>query len=173
MDLRSSETIKDSKGMDLPESCSSSKQNKRVSFSEFSTFCAYRCCWTYRTHNMSYTSADYDVFRSKASLDAQNIKVLILSNVLDAVSNGGSVILHLVQKNLLSVEQLIGIEYLVGNGPGTNTCRSDHMALVLKIQKEMKEKNVENVDKKLAQTAIWSSSKHSKLAWCKALLASI
>jgi hypothetical protein len=25
----------------------------------------------------------------------------------------------------------------------------------------------------LAQTAIWSSSKHSKLAWCKALLASI
>jgi hypothetical protein len=124
---------------------------------------------------MSYTSADYDVFRSKASLDAQNIKVLILSNVLDAVPNihGGSVILHLVQKNLLSVEQLIGIEYLVGDGPGTNKCRSDHMALVLKIQKEMKEKNEENVDKKLAQTAISSSSKHLKLAWSKALLASI
>jgi hypothetical protein len=175
MNLQSSNTSKDSEGRDLLQSWSSSNKKKRVSFSEFSTFSTYRCCWTYRTNDMSYSSADYNVFRFKASLDAQNIKVLILSNILDAASNfhAGCVILHLLQKKLLSVEQLIGIEYLVSECPGSNTCRRDHMALVLKVQQDMKEKYEEDVDMKLAQTAIWSSSKHTKLAWCKAMLSSI
>jgi hypothetical protein len=117
---------------------------------------------------MSYSAADRNRFQAEAVQEASRIHMLTSSLPVPT----GVAIYNLIENNLLSKEELIGIEHLIGQGTALPVyCeRHSHTNAVLRMQKEMQKKNVTNAEV-LAQFARTRSSKSSKRASMRALLA--
>eukprot|EP00804_Cyclotella_cryptica_P025250 CCRYP_010351-RA/>CCRYP_010351-RA protein AED:0.16 eAED:0.16 QI:166/1/1/1/0/0/2/25/165 len=156
-----------SESLTLLEEWPSSKQQKRVTFSQYSTKRIYKCSQLYRSH-MSYTCRDQKVFRDETRREGQRIQQFVS---LHSVKTG-TIIHHLIKLNLLSTEELLGIEHLISKDAAVKVLkqRHAHVELVLRVQKELRERNEENVDK-LAQCAMHSSSKSVHIARLRAALA--
>ena len=117
---------------------------------------------------MFYSSADRKAFRDEAVREGRRIQQLI------SLHSGqtGRAIYHLMKFDLLSKEDLLGIENLITKDAAGKALkeRRDHVALVLRVQKEMREMNDESVDK-LAKFLMHSSSNSVHAARLRAALA--
>ena len=117
---------------------------------------------------MFYSSADRKAFQDEAVREGRRIQHLI------SLHSGqtGRAIYHLMKFDLLSKEDLLGIENLISKDAANKALkqRHDHVALVLRVQKEMRERNQESADK-LAQFIIHSSSNSVQIARLRAALA--
>ncbi|KAL7475746.1 hypothetical protein ACHAW6_001653 [Cyclotella cf. meneghiniana] len=152
-----------------PDAVLPSKIEKRVSFSTYSRARFYKCSSSYRA-NMSYTSADCKMFRVRVAREGLRIQRLVSSC---PSTKPGSVIHDLVEQNVLSREELIGIEHLVTKDAPARLLyeRRAHTATVLKAQKEMHERNdIDKVDE-LARVAIANSSRSIQKARLRSALA--
>ena len=117
---------------------------------------------------MSYTSADQKAFRDEAAREGRRIQQLISWHSVQT----GRAIHHLIKFDLLSREELLGIENLISKDAAVKEFkqRQAHVALVLRVQKEMREMNEESVDK-LAKFVMHSSSNSVQIARLRAALA--
>ncbi|KAL3796541.1 hypothetical protein HJC23_009672 [Cyclotella cryptica] len=143
---------------------------KRVTFSTYSSARFFKCSASYRA-NMSHSSADCKLFRAEVAREGLRIQRLMSSSCSSMKT--GNVIHHLVGLNVLSMEELVGIEHLVSKGAPIRLVheRRSHAAIVLKAQSEMKQRNDITFDD-LARVAVASSSRSVQKARLRAALAS-
>jgi hypothetical protein len=78
---------------------------------------------------MSYSSSDQKAFRAQAVQDGRAIWQLISTSSLDT----GATILYLLERNIVSCEDLIGIEHMIGGSTmiAVRSVRRTHAQLVL------------------------------------------
>ena len=95
------DSIKGLKNMSL-------KPSKTVTFSEYS------CIRKYLTHEIekkkSYKSADIKMFKAQARRDASRVAELVAT----CPHKGGMAVYHLIDTGALKVEELVGIDQLIG-----------------------------------------------------------
>ncbi|KAL7480200.1 hypothetical protein ACHAW6_005902 [Cyclotella cf. meneghiniana] len=144
--------------------CSSS--NKKVAFSPYSRLHVYQVDEE-AERKKSYGSSERKVFQAQALHDAFRIQALIKSCPYE----GGLAIRYLMDKNLLSSEELLGIENLIMGAEKVIKERRLHTTLVLETQKELLEKNDENIYQTLANVATRRSVKTLQKARLRAALA--
>ncbi|KAL3787174.1 hypothetical protein HJC23_010184 [Cyclotella cryptica] len=144
--------------------CSSS--NKKVSFSPYSRLHVYQVDEEVE-RNKSYGSSERKVFQAQALHDAFRIQALIKSCPYE----GGLAIRYLMEKNLLSSEELLGIENLIMGAEKVIKERRQHTIVVLEAQKDLLEKKDVNIDQALAYVATRRSSKTFQKARLRAALA--
>lgn len=145
------------------------KRPKQVSFSEYSNRRCYKIDSSYEA-TKSYSSADWDVFRKHAIREGMRIEHLVSSCPL----RNGPAMYFLVKNNLLTCEDLLGIEGLVGKDRVAHHSRERraHRDLILRTQKEMREMNKNTVNaEKLAGVSIMMSSRSVEKARLRAILA--
>jgi hypothetical protein len=147
----------------------SSAITKKVSFSKYSTKRVYVNDPSYENWK-SYSSADQKTFQKEAAHDAFRIKHLISTFPLPT----GLAVRELMKQGLLTREDLLGIEHLVSMNPEKEMCdRRPYINLVLGVQKQMREKNENNIDAgMLAVVAVAKSSRMIEKARLRAALAS-
>jgi hypothetical protein len=85
--------------------------------------------------------------------------------------DGGHAIRYLMINRLIEPKDLLGIEGLLTGPKKVAHERMKHAAIVLKAQKELRGKNEENLDAKLASIARATSSRAGKKARMRAALA--
>ncbi|KAL3788895.1 hypothetical protein HJC23_002649 [Cyclotella cryptica] len=147
------------------------KPRTRITFSEYSHVRSYYNDPTYRK-NKSYSSSDLKRFQVEAAREGIRIHQLVTS--LDVQS--GAAIHKLIGLELLSREELIGIEHLVSGKVAVKVVyeRRAHSVLVLNAQEQLRaEKNVRALDtvQLLAKVAMKRSSKNVEKARLRGALA--
>ena len=118
---------------------------------------------------MSYTSADCKMLRAAVAKERFRIQHLISSC---QPTKSGNVIRDLVELNVLSMDELIGMEHLVGKNAPARLLheRRAHSTIVLKAQKEMHRRKDICFDE-VAMVAVASSSRNVQKARLRAALA--
>lgn len=156
-----------SQGLDLIEDWPT-KQKKQVSFAKYASLHIYNCSLTYRSTMMSYSAADQKAFQAQALQDGLRIGQLIAASTLDT----GAAIHRLFERNIISCEDLIGIEHLISDRAimAVRDKRKTHVQLVLGLKEEVQKKNGERV-KLIVKALKVSSSKSAKKAQLRAILA--
>jgi hypothetical protein len=96
-----------------------------------------------------YSSADRKVFQTQVAQDAFHIKNLIESSPCKQ----GAAIRYLLERNLTSTEELIGIENMIHGAAKILKGRREHTEMVINVQRELTEKNEPNAWEKLAEVA--------------------
>jgi hypothetical protein len=146
----------------------SSTTSKTVSFSKYSTKRVYETD-PYYEGLKSYSSADQKTFRKETVHDASRIIHLVSTVPLPT----GMAIHELMKQGLLTREELLGIEHLVSmNAEQALHKRRSYMNLVLGVQKQIREKNENEVNAgMLAVVAIAKSSRMVEKARLRAALA--
>ncbi|KAL3802094.1 hypothetical protein HJC23_010850 [Cyclotella cryptica] len=119
----------------------------------------------------SYSSKDRKMFQAEAAREAFRIRKL-MAMCPEGYNTGGKATIYLIQHNLLSVEEMIGIENLISVTSAKNSLKERrlHTALVLKKQGELREQNEVNIDM-LGDIARLRSSKNVERARLRAVLA--
>jgi hypothetical protein len=142
---------------------------KRVTFSAYSSARFYKCSSSYRA-NMSHSSADCKMFRAEVAREGLRIQRLVSSC---PQTKTGNVIHHLVGLNVLSMDELVGIEHLVSKDAPARLLheRRSHASTVLRAQQEMQQTSDIRCDE-LARIAASSSSRSIQRARLRAALAS-
>jgi hypothetical protein len=109
------------------------------------------------------------MFRAVVAQEGLRIQHLVSSC---PPTKSGNVIRHLVELNVLSMYELIGIEHLVGKNAPARLLheRRAHSTIVLKAQKEMHRRKDMCFDE-VAMVAVASSSRNSQKARLRAALA--
>ncbi len=148
------------------DSCAKSK---KVSFSKYSIKRVYVSDPNYENWK-SYSSADQQTFRKEAAHDAFRIKHLLSISPLPA----GLAIHEFMKQGKLTREDLLGIEHLVSmNAEKAMRDQRSYMNLVLGVQKQMREKNENEINAgMLAVIAVAKSSRMIEKARLRAALAS-
>lgn len=148
----------------------SKRDRKRVTISHLSKVRKYTVDES--TDPQSYSSKDRKLFQEDTVREAYRIRKL-MSLCPEGFNTGGKATIYLIQNNLLSVEEMIGIENLINVASAKNTLkeRRIHTALVLNKQRELREQNLVNIDE-LGEIARFRSSKNAERARLRAILAS-
>ncbi len=108
----------------------------RVAFSERSTMYLYHLDQQYN-HAKSYSKEDYKFFGRNSLLEAVRIKKLVLSTPSGASTKES--VLYLLENNVLSPEEILGIEHLVlCNLSMRMQERRDHVRAVLSEQRRIR-----------------------------------
>lgn len=106
----------------------------RVSFSETSSLNIYE---NYRDDvhrsNIAYSLQDRDMFNREATQEADRIKVLIINAPRKSRADS---IKYLIKKQIVSKEELVGIEHLALENSNKSEIRKSHSTAVLKKQQE-------------------------------------
>ncbi|KAL3780528.1 hypothetical protein HJC23_004515 [Cyclotella cryptica] len=136
-------------------------------YSELRVFDNSRAC----QFNKSFSSADFEMFRSQVSSEASRIRDLISSYPLQT----GRALQHVVCLGLLSHDHIVGIEHLICKGAAANIikARRSHVASVLEAQellKDMYGNSSPDAAFKLAMVANKSSSRSVKKAQIRAIV---
>ena len=109
----------------------------RVSFSEMSTLNIYD---NYRgglhRRNMAYSSQDQDTFQTEATQEADHIKVLIITAPQQSRADS---VKHLLKNNIVSREELVGIEHMALEDSNRSDIRKRHSMAVLRKQQEQRQ----------------------------------
>ncbi len=112
-------------------------QRPRVSFSEMSTLNIYD---NYRgglhRRNMTYSSQDQDTFQTEATQEADRIKVLIITAPQQSRADS---VKHLLKNNIVSREELVGIEHMALEDSNRSDIRKRHSRAVLRKQQEQRQ----------------------------------
>jgi hypothetical protein len=148
-----------SRSLDAPE--------KRVSFAQHSEVKVYE---VNRSHRKSYTSEDERWFKAEAYIDAIRVRDAITSHPDVNVKNP---IKRLIELNLLSAEELVGLEQKISDLSGRKRAveMRAHTVFLLEVQDAMGKKNQEVDAKQLSAAASISSSKSTRKARARAALA--
>ncbi|KAL3796448.1 hypothetical protein HJC23_004245 [Cyclotella cryptica] len=119
----------------------------------------------------SYSSQDRRRFQMEAIREACRVRNL-MATCPHGYRTGGKATVYLIQHDILSVEEMIGIENLISDASAKNSLKERHLhtALVLKKQRELREQN-EVDNEKLGEIARLRSSKNVERARLRALLA--
>ena len=109
----------------------------RVSFSEMSIVNTYE---DYRgglhRRNMAYSSKDRDIFQTEATQEADHIKVLIITAPQQSRADS---VKHLLKNNIVSREELVGIEHMALEDSNRSQIRKRHSMAVLRKQQEQRQ----------------------------------
>ena len=109
----------------------------RVSFSEMSIVNTYE---DYRgglhRRNMAYSSKDRDIFQIEATQEADHIKVLIITAPQQSRADS---VKHLLKNNIVSREELVGIEHMALEDSNRSDIRKRHSMAVLRKQQEQRQ----------------------------------
>jgi hypothetical protein len=118
---------------------------------------------------MSYSTSEIKKFHSRAQREGLRINRLL---ACCPPNQAGTAIKLLVTNQILTEDELLGIETLIGEGAveRTKLKRCEHADLVLSTQMRMREKNEEDVGK-LARIASSNSKRSFQKARLRALLA--
>ncbi|KAL3788003.1 hypothetical protein HJC23_004074 [Cyclotella cryptica] len=146
-------------------SISSSTSHKAVSFSPHSRLHVYPVNEDERLK--SYSSSERKLFQAQALYNAFRIQELIQSCPYE----GGAAIRHLIDRNLLGPEELLGIENLIVGAAKISKERRVHSRIVVEKQREMRKNNDVNIEQKLADVAVARSLKSIEKARLRAALA--
>ncbi len=141
---------------------------KAVVFSEYSSLHVYNEDLRYQM-NKSYSSSERKQFGKEAVLESHRIKSLVTHFPIQ-----GNSIRYLLSHNIISREEILGIEHMVSNRAATRIFRErrDHSARVLMEQQKMKErKELDDPSGKLAVVALTRSLRSVKRARFRAALA--
>lgn len=145
----------------------SSRTQKHVTFSEYSTVCVYRPDPNYEIMK-SYSSAERKAFKNQAALDSDRIQKIIASCPLQ----DSQTLNRLLGLNIINLEDLLGIEHLISEKSFTRFVkqRRAHVGLLLRKQEELRKINLldENI---LAADAVRRSDESLARARCRAALA--
>jgi hypothetical protein len=149
---------------------STRKTRKHVTISHLSKVRKYTADES--TQSQSYSSKDRKLFQEDTVREAFRIRKL-MTLCPEGHNTGGKATIYLIQNNILSVEEMIGIENLINVASAKNTMKERrlHTALVLKKQRELREQNLVNIDE-LGEMARFRSSKNAERARLRAILAS-
>eukprot|EP00571_Detonula_confervacea_P015655 CAMPEP_0172310090 /NCGR_PEP_ID=MMETSP1058-20130122/11290_1 /TAXON_ID=83371 /ORGANISM="Detonula confervacea, Strain CCMP 353" /LENGTH=241 /DNA_ID=CAMNT_0013022853 /DNA_START=62 /DNA_END=787 /DNA_ORIENTATION=+ len=143
------------------------KLHPRVTFSESSSMHIYHPDPLY-ARNKSYTKEDRKSFGTEAMLEAIRIKRLVLSTP-GATKDSFK---YLLKNNLLSLEEIVGIEHLVLRKSASKMLkeRRDHARAVLMAQQKLKMQD-HDTTKKLGEFSASKSIKSAKRARIRAAMA--
>ena len=144
----------------------SPKSHKKVSFDSHSEVALYEVC---RTHKKSYTARQEQLFHAQAILEAYRIRDVILSRR----TNTRNPIRSLIEQDILSAEEIVGLEDKISDISGKKKAYENHIhaAFLLDQQKKLRSENNEVDPEKLAAAAAASSSKNVRKARGRAALA--
>eukprot|EP00804_Cyclotella_cryptica_P024086 CCRYP_007306-RA/>CCRYP_007306-RA protein AED:0.19 eAED:0.19 QI:0/-1/0/1/-1/1/1/0/237 len=144
---------------------------KKVTISELSKLRLYNVPTAERQE--WYSSKDREAFQAEALCEAYRIR-----DLMAAASEGGNTrgkaTLYLLERNLLSPEEMLGIEELITSVASARNSFNErrlHTALVLKKQDELRGMNELDMADKLAEVASSRSSKLVQRARLRAALA--
>jgi hypothetical protein len=146
---------------------SKQKKAKQVTFSEYSTLCSYPLDRRYES-NKSYTSSERKAFQTKASVDSKRIQHLIASHP----TQDSLTLNRLIQTNVVQIEDFLGLEHLITEKGRYHLIkqRRTHTALLLKKQKELRGKHIQD-EYLLASAVLKMSTKSVEKARLRAALA--
>lgn len=140
------------------------RSTKRVSFAEFSTMHVYfddpvSRCW------MTYSSAEYQAFRARTAFEVYQLQRLIDTRS----SQDANTIRLLIRQGVIAPEHFLGIENLISECGRERVMyeRRVHAALLLKRQKELRERHELNADL-LAEVSIARSARSTERARLRA-----
>ncbi|KAL7474703.1 hypothetical protein ACHAW6_000663 [Cyclotella cf. meneghiniana] len=158
---------------DWPEDVPSPSRNtcKKVTISEHSQLRLFNA--RIAASQGWYSSKDREVFQAEAVCEAFRIREL-MAVASEGGNKRGKATLYLIQRNLLSPEEMLGIEDLinsVSSARRASNVRRLHTALVLRKQEELQKMGESNISNKLAELASYGSSKHAERARLRAALA--
>eukprot|EP00804_Cyclotella_cryptica_P020018 CCRYP_007903-RA/>CCRYP_007903-RA protein AED:0.36 eAED:0.36 QI:0/-1/0/1/-1/1/1/0/230 len=147
----------------------SQNTQKQVTISHFSQVRKYAV--NEARIRQSYSSQDRRRFQMEAIREACRVRNL-MATCPHGYRTGGKATVYLIQHDILSVEEMIGIENLISDASAKNSLKERHLhtALVLKKQRELREQN-EVDNEKLGEIARLRSSKNVERARLRALLA--
>jgi hypothetical protein len=142
----------------------------RVTISEHSTMLLYHLDEKY-SHAKSYSKEDYNFFQRFTLIEAVRIKRLVPST--PSGESAKSSVLDLLKKNVVSIDEVTGIEHLVlRNSPSMVAQeRKDHVKAVLSEQRQMG-RSKRDTDK-LAAFSASSSLRSSKYARIRGAMAAL
>ncbi|KAL7477209.1 hypothetical protein ACHAW6_003022 [Cyclotella cf. meneghiniana] len=143
---------------------------KKVTISEHSQLRLFK---VHKAASQWYSSKDREAFQAEALCEAFRIRELMAA-ASEGGNTRGKATLYLIQRNLLSPEEMLGIEDLISSvASARRSCneRRLHVALVLKKQEELKKISESDISNKLAELASARSSKHVDRARLRAALA--
>ena len=147
------------------------KERKQVTISEHSKLRLYNVHKAARQE--WYSSKDREVFQAEAICEAFRIRALMAA-ASEGGKTRGKATLYLLERNLLSPEEMLGIEDLITSVASARNSFNErrlHTAVVLKKQDELREHNDIDNANKLADMARSRSTKHVERARLRAALA--
>ena len=117
---------------------------------------------------MAYSSIDIAGFSNQAVQEGNRIKNLISQFPF----NAGTVIAGLIRHNIIDVEELLGIEHLIGRDAREQVRenRRAHVMLILGVQNRLRETGLSSAET-LARVAQTNSSESIRKGRSRALLA--
>lgn len=145
---------------------SSTMVTKKVAFATYSELQVYRLDPVFESRK-SYTSSERKAFRAQALHDAFYIQRLMENCPYE----GGHAMNYLIERNLLSPEDLLGIEDLITGAEKITVERRRYAKYVMKTQLELKKTQASDADLKLAYVAAAKSMKAFEKARLRAALA--
>ena len=111
-----------------------SQSQSGVCFSEISTLYVYDFDYLYL--KKGYSQQDREIFGAQAIIEANRIRDLIVASPPDSVSES---IKYLLGKNIITRDELVGIDHLIGKRTRVMQVRRDHMTAVLRKQLEQRQ----------------------------------
>jgi hypothetical protein len=140
---------------------------KQVTFAEYSSFIVYKFVSLYE-RNKSYSSAERKTFRRQAHMDGIRVREIISA----CPFQNSETINHLIDRNVLVIEDIIGIEHFINEKGSIRVLkrRHKHTQQVLQEQEKLRVKNATD-NGKLAEVSIACSAKCFDKAVCRAALA--
>lgn len=138
---------------------------KRVRFSDYSTMRVFAIDPESRKA-MSYSSAEYEAFRTRAAFDAYQLRRLLAA----CSSQNANTFRLLISNGVIAREDFLGIEHLISEQACTRVLseRRAHTASLLERQKELRERNELNAYA-LANIAAARSAKSTQRARVRAI----
>jgi hypothetical protein len=132
--------------------------------------CVYDLDQRYES-NKSYTSSDRKIFQRNAAKDGKHVHDLILKHSTGDYQDAET-LNRLLEANTLQIENFLGIDHLVHEKGCSRLAkqRRFHCALILRKQKELRKKNMNN-ESALAAAVRATSAKSMKKARLRAALA--
>ena len=139
---------------------------KRVRFSEYSTMRVYVIDPLSR-QSMSYSSAEYEAFRTRAAFDGYQLRRLLAA----CSSQNANTFRLLINHGVIAREDFLGVEHLISERSTERVLRERrvHSVLLLEKQNELRERNELNADL-LAEVATAMSTKSVQRARVRAVM---
>jgi hypothetical protein len=156
---REAEADQDRDGQGQGDGGSQSQSQSRVYFSEISMLHVYDD-FDYMHVKKGYSKQDREIFTAQAIVEANRIRNLIIASPPDSVSES---IKFLAENNLITREELVGIDHLIGRRIRVMQVRRNHMAAVLwkqheqRRQQQLGEDSVIDLGKFAAQSSLKST----------------
>jgi hypothetical protein len=155
---RCASSTEEDQGQDEKADAGSQSQSG-VYFSELSALYVYDD-FNYLHLKKAYSKEDREIFGAQAVIEANRIKNLIIASPPDSVSES---IKYLLQNNIITSDELVGIDRLIGRRTRVMQVRRDHVRAVLRKQHEQRqqqhlgEESVIDLGKVAEQSSIQST----------------